>query len=106
MPKKKKEKIVFRIWKSGKWYIIAVIVIGLLYSLLKGDFGLIKYYELSREKSRLQAELYILRSEIDSLKIVIKKLDSDLQYIEKIAREKYNMVKDGETIYQIVPKKE
>ena len=46
------------------------------------------------------------RLNIDSLKIVIEKLENDLHYIEKVAREKYNMIKEGETVYQIVPGKE
>ena len=32
------------------------------------------------------------------------KIENDLNYIEKIAREKYKMVKPGEKIFKVVPK--
>jgi cell division protein FtsB len=58
---------------------------------------------LTSEKAALIKKINRLNAEIDSLKIISKKLDSDSQYIEKIAREKYNMIKKGETVYQMVP---
>jgi len=43
----------------------------------------------------------------DNLLIVGKyyKIENDLNYIEKIAREKYKMVKPGEKIFKVVPEK-
>ena len=33
------------------------------------------------------------------------KIENDLNYIEKIAREKYKMVKPGEKVFKVVPEK-
>lgn len=111
MAKKKKkniknEKISIRIWKNIKWYVVVIATAGLLYNMLQGNFGFIKYYELRMKKERLKSEIITIKKQIDSLNIIIDKLDNDMEYIEKVAREKYNMIKEGETVFQIVPKKE
>lgn len=102
----KNKKLSIRIWKKIKWYVIAFATAGLLYNMMQGNFGFIKYYELSLKKERLKSEIITIKKQIDSLNIIIEKLDNDMEYIEKVAREKYNMIKEGETVYQIVPKKE
>ena len=43
-----------------------------------------------------------LREEREKLKTEKIKIENDLNYIEKIAREKYKMVKPGEKIFKVV----
>jgi cell division protein FtsB len=92
-----------KLWLKTRWYIIFLLSVSLIYYVLTGNYGFIKLYELTSEKAALIKKINRLNAEIDSLKIISKKLDSDSQYIEKIAREKYNMIKKGETVYQMVP---
>ncbi len=72
----------------------------LLVFFLSGPRGTIRLLEQSKEKERLQQEIEALertKAALDSEKV---KLHQDA-YIEKIAREQYNMKKEGEKVYKI-----
>lgn len=83
--------------KKTRFYIIVtVVVIGTLY-LLFNNYGVVKYAkvksdveDLSSRINQLEEENRRLESEIDSLKRNIP------AKIEKIAREKYNMIRPNE----------
>ena len=57
---------------------------------------------MKKEKSDIQQEINSLREEIASLKRESEKLEFDQDYIEKIAREKLNLIKPGDKVYHIV----
>lgn len=83
--------------KKTRFYIIvSVIVIGTLY-LLFNNYGVVKYAkvkseveDLSSRITQLEEENRRLEAEIDSL---IRNVPAK---IEKIAREKYNMIRPNE----------
>ena len=50
----------------------------------------------------IQNKIVNLRAERETLKTEKNKIENDLKYIEKIAREKYKMVKPGEKIFKVV----
>ena len=100
---RKKQSPAQKFWLKTRWYVFTLLIGGFIYYIMTGNYGLIKLYELTQEKKRLTHKIQTLKAEIDSLKKISKKLDGDAKYIEKVAREKYNMVKKGETVYQMVP---
>jgi cell division protein FtsL len=83
--------------KKTRFYIIAsVVVIGTLY-LLFNSYGVVKYAKVKSELenlntriTQLEEENRMLEAEIDSLKRNVP------AKIEKIAREKYNMIRPNE----------
>ena len=50
----------------------------------------------------IQKKITQLREEKEVLKNEKNKIENDLDYIEKIAREKYKMVKPGEKIFKVI----
>ena len=66
-----------------------------------GNRGLIKRVELERQASELHMALYRDRAAGDSLRLEIKKLQRDTSAVERLARERYGMVRPGETIYKV-----
>ena len=67
--------------------------------------GIIKWYQLRNERNRIQMEIdgfiqneAILTHELDRLK-------NDEEYIKKIAREKFHMVKPGEKVFRVINRK-
>ena len=68
-----------------------------------GDYGLVQIYFKLREVHRLQEEIIQLEEEHSTLKRQKALLESgDKEFIEKIAREKFGMIKEGETLYRVV----
>ena len=67
--------------------------------------GIVKWYQLRKERNRIQAEIdqfiqneVILTDELDRLK-------NDEEYIKKIAREKFQMVKPGEKVFRVIDRR-
>ena len=67
-----------------------------------GDHGLLKLYNIKNERKIIQKKIAQLREEKENLKNEKSKIENDLDYIEKIAREKYKMVKPGEKIFKVI----
>jgi len=83
-----------------KFILLGVAAAVLLVYFLSGPRGTINLYKHSHEKQELLDEIKTLetqKAELDSEKV---KLEDDA-YIEKIAREEYNMKKKGEKVYKV-----
>ena len=84
--------------------VITLIVFTLSIIFIFGDHGLFQLYKLKREKSSIQKHTSELRKEREVLISEKKRLENDLMYIEKLAREKYRMAKPGERVYKVISK--
>ena len=80
------------------------ITIGCIVLLLFSDRGLINLWLLKNEKLEIQNEINDLRNQIAMLEKEEEKLKFDEKYIEKIAREKFKMVKPGERVFKVTNK--
>ncbi|HEY3249761.1 MAG TPA: septum formation initiator family protein [Ignavibacteria bacterium] len=96
------KNVIRYVYHRRKTFFIAFIMVGLLLYAVLGKKGLLQRYELEMENRALKEKLkneqertLMLQKEIEDLKTSDKK-------IEKVAREKYGMAKDGEDIYKIV----
>jgi len=85
--------------KNRKLIIFTGLIMGLVV-LSFSDLGLIRYFQLKRENNRLISQINDLKDYRDALHIEKKRLEEDLGYIEKIAREKFRMVKPGEKVFR------
>ncbi|MBT3299597.1 MAG: septum formation initiator family protein [Candidatus Marinimicrobia bacterium] len=84
--------------------IFLLIAVTLLIFFVFGNHGLLQYYKLRAERKEIQHYISEIRQERESLKVEKNKLEHDLEYIEKLAREKYRMVKKGEKIFKVIAK--
>ena len=75
---------------------------SLIIIFIFGDHGLIKLYKIKSQRKKVQNHITQLREEREKKKEEKNKIENDLDYIEKIAREKYKMVKPGEKIFKVV----
>ena len=57
--------------------------------------------EKRRAVEDLQAQVAHLQAERDSLKNMLWRLENDMGYVEKVAREEYGMSKKGERVYAL-----
>ena len=80
---------------------MVTIVVGCIALLLFSDRGLNNLWSLKKEKLEIQNEINDLRNQIAMLEKEEEKLKFDEKYIEKIAREKFKMVKPGERVFKV-----
>tara|TARA_B100001123_G_C15067315_1_gene930170 strand:- start:284 stop:598 length:315 start_codon:yes stop_codon:yes gene_type:complete len=90
-------------YKGTNWSLLAWLsfALFLVIHLIFNDLGLIKMYELKSKKNQLHTEIQNIKSKIKDKNQEIKSLETDLAFIERIAREKYKMVKKGEKVYRV-----
>lgn len=89
-------------WCFGRrfWIVFATLVGA--YIFLAGDYGLYTLWGYQRQAAALQQEIAELKQEQQVLALTKQRLEArDRVYIEQIAREKYGMVRKGETLYRI-----
>ena len=84
--------------------LLFIIAITLLIVFIFGDHGLLQLYKLKKERSVIQKHISQLRENREQLISEKNRLENDLSYIEKLAREKYRMAKPGEKVFKVIPK--
>lgn len=67
--------------------------------------GILQRIRLEMQKEDALERIQSAEQEQKKLKDQSKALDGDPKAIEKVAREKYGMVRDSEKVYKVVPKK-
>jgi cell division protein FtsB len=88
--------------KIIRW-IVAIVILVILFIFLSGNRSLFKLYSLRLDKNKLQQQKQDLIERQKNLETEIDKLENDPDYIEKKAREKYNMKKEYEEVYIAEP---
>jgi cell division protein FtsB len=81
----------------------AVLAVALYYAALGGEYSALDLLRLRRDRRAAEDTLARTRREVDSLKERAAKLESDPATIERVARERFGMIRDGETLYRFVP---
>ncbi|MCL5021525.1 MAG: septum formation initiator family protein [Bacteroidetes bacterium] len=89
--------------KKRNALILLVISIGLVY-LLFDQKGLIQRIRLASEKATLEDRIEQLQKGNASMEEEIAKLQTSDKEIERIAREKYFMHRNGEKVIKVEPK--
>jgi cell division protein FtsB len=82
--------------------LMVALVIGCISLLVFSDRGLINLWSLKKVKLEIQNEINNLRNQIAIIEKEEEKLKFDEKYIEKIAREKFKMVKPGERVFKVI----
>ncbi len=78
----------------------AVAAAGIYFALFGGEYGFFALRRLERQKVREEAEVEALRAEVDSLRARQDSLENDPATLERIARERYGMIRKGERLYR------
>ena len=81
---------------------IFILTLAILLSVMFGsEKGVLRLTKLNDQQHQLEQEISALQMKSTMLKDEIAKLQSDRDYLEKLAREKYGMSRPDEIIYQI-----
>ena len=95
-------KRVFREKKVRWTLIVAVPVFGFMTFSNK---GILQRIHLTNQKHEMEVKVREAQDEQRRLRQQLKALDNDKKAIEKVAREKYGMVREGETVYRVKKEK-
>ena len=91
--------------KLKTYFLLTIFLSGVVF-LFTIDFGVIILINLKRERSDLQLEIEKLLTQQITIREEIKKLKYDTSYVEKIARERFLMVKPGEKVFKVIESKQ
>ena len=77
-----------------------LLAVSVYYAVFGGEYSM---FELRRSRASLEAErdtLTELQTQIDSLSAWSDSLRNDAGTLERVAREDFGMIKEGETLYR------
>ena len=86
---------------KGKKHLNIVILIVALSFIAFNDLGFIKLVSIYNERKMIENEIKLLVTQENDLMDEIKLLETDKEYIKKIAREEFYMAAPGEIIYRV-----
>lgn len=81
--------------------VLSFVTLFIIFFVI-GDYGLYQIYMLNRQKKQVTRHIAELKIEQDSLQEEKNRLETDLEYIEKLARERYRMAKKGEKVFRVI----
>jgi len=102
----RKVKPKFKSWfnrslRKKSVLITLVIVLPAISFILFSNKGILQRLNLESDKKIMEEKIRQAQAEQQRLQQESKALDTDPKAIEKVAREKYGMIKDGETVYKV-----
>jgi len=78
----------------------ALLALAAYYAVFGGEYSIFEVRRARADVSAAEAELTSLRRTIDSLRARADSLERDPATLERIARERFGMVRPGETLYR------
>jgi cell division protein FtsB len=80
----------------------AVAAVAVYYALWGGEYSAFDLRRLRRERAEAEVRLAESRAALDSLRAHAGLLERDPATIERVARERFGMVREGEVLYRFV----
>ena len=82
--------------------LILPILLGLAvyYALFGGEYSMLELQKARKDIKAQEAELVLLRGEVEYLRARADSLENDSATLERIARERFGMIRPGEILYR------
>jgi cell division protein FtsB len=87
----------------GRWAAIVGLAAALYFALQGGEYGTLDLLQLRREESEERANVARLQLLVDSLTKAATAIERDPRTQERVARERFGMLRKGEFLYRLVP---
>lgn len=94
--------IIRYVWHRRRFFLYLFILLLILSYAVFGKKGILQRVGLELENRELQQKLKEEQEKTIMLQNEIEQLKNSEKKIEKVAREKYGMTKEGEEIYKVV----
>jgi cell division protein FtsB len=80
-----------------------ILLVAGYYAVQGGEYSLWDMLRLGRERRATEQRLAAVRAETDSLRREASRLERQDTAVERIAREQFGMIRDGELLYRFAP---
>jgi len=87
--------------RKGRVVGLVAVLGGVTFGFAGGEYGTLDWWQLRRQIRAEQAALDSLTVEVDSLKKEVRAIERDPAEVERVAREKYGMLRPGELLFLI-----
>ena len=82
---------------AGAFILLALAAWG-------GEYSTADWLTMRRQLADEREKVIALRAEVDSLAKAAKDLETNPAVQERVAREEFGMIRDGELLYRVVPR--
>lgn len=83
-----------------RFVLPALLLLAAYYAVFGGEYSIFEVRRARAEVEAARAELAELEMRIDSLRARADSLENDPATLERIARERFGMIREGETLYR------
>jgi cell division protein FtsB len=88
---------------GARWAALAALAFALYFGVQGGEYGTTDLLALRRQESSERSQVQRLRQVVDSLERDATAIEHDLRMQERVARERFGMIRQGELLYRLVP---
>jgi cell division protein FtsB len=85
--------------KVKRLVLPTLLGLAVYYALFGGEYSLWELRKAGREIETMEQQLSLLKAEVDSLRARADSLENDSATLERIARERFGMIREGEVLY-------
>jgi len=85
---------------------LVIVVLALLFAVQGGEYSTWHWLELRRAEQREAAAVEELKEAVDSLQKAAVAIETDPRVQERVARESFGMIREGEFLFRVVPPSE
>jgi cell division protein FtsB len=87
----------------ARWAALAAIAFLVYFGIQGGEYATTDLFALQRQEESERAQVQRLRLVVDSLQKEAVAIERDLRTQERVARERFGMIRRGELLYRLVP---
>ena len=81
----------------------ASLLLALYWAIFGGEHSVVDVRRTRVDLAAEQAEVARLRAANDSLRALVDSLENDPVMLERLARERFGLIRDGEVLYRFAP---
>ena len=85
---------------------LVITALAAVFALQGGEYSIWNWWELRRAEQREAAAVAELEEVVDSLEKAAIAIERDPRVQERVARESFGMIKDGEFLFRVLPPSE
>jgi cell division protein FtsB len=88
---------------AARWAAVVALAFALYFAIQGGEYGTTHLVQLRREVRVEESLVTRLKVVVDSLQKEAKAIQQDPRTQERVAREAFGMIREGEHLFRIVP---